>query len=174
MSQLSQKTCFIAPGWENSSILTQILNEFLSVIISSVFYIASSDRAPRICLCSLSPGRLQSHRQLHWPWHSKETQFGPLMISSIKGCLIGTGTVAHCTEPLSLQVIALHHKSISFLVTVTIKHLIILRFHWMSLDDPQMAWQGNYQVVWAMPPRMSASSKPHCCCHLYRELQCLS
>lgn len=70
------------------------------------------------------------------------------MIHSIDGGPIVTGTVTHCTEDLSLQVSALHHEYISFLVTITTKPPIILGFLWMYLYNSQISWHNKEITKW--------------------------
>lgn len=57
-----------------------------------------------------------------------------------KGGPISTCTTMICSSPLLLQISAIHQESISFLVTVTMNHSIILGFHWMHLDKEITKW----------------------------------
>lgn len=46
----------------------------------------------------------------------------PCKIQDIDGAPIGRGTISHCTEPLSLQIGALHKESITLYITISAKH----------------------------------------------------
>lgn len=83
----------------------------------------------------------------------------PLQIKTTGVGSIGTGVIMLCTKPLLLQVSALHVESISFLVTVTTKHLIILLFSWMQQHDPQISWQDQDIPKWF-------KQCYHCCLNL--------
>lgn len=73
----------------------------------------------------------------------------PLKIKAINGGPISTGSIMLCTKPLSPQVSAIHMDLITFLVTVTTNHPIILGFPSMRLDNPQITWQDKEIIKWS-------------------------
>lgn len=72
-----------------------------------------------------------------------------LHIHAIEGGSIRSGTITHCTQPLLLQVSVLHQECISFLVTITAKHQMILWFPWMQLHDSHISWADKEIIQWS-------------------------
>lgn len=52
----------------------------------------------------------------------------------------GDGTLRFSTEPITLHLSFLHNESISFLVTNSPKHPIILSTPWLHLHNPVISW----------------------------------
>lgn len=69
----------------------------------------------------------------------------PVSIRVIDGGLITTRT-----EPLLLQVRALHYKTILFMITETKSQPMILGFPWLQ-HDPPISWQESEILQCPMP-----------------------
>lgn len=86
----------------------------------------------------------------------------------IDGGPISIGSVTLCAKPLLLQVSAAHKAFISFLVTATMNHPIILGVPWMCIHDPQISWQDK-EIKWSEQcfpsclhfPRLTVASMSH-------------
>lgn len=74
-----------------------------------------------------------------------------LYIQALDGGLIGDGTIMLCTKTLLLQGSGLdqEHVKITFHVTVSTKHTIVLGFPWMHLHYPQISWAGKEITCWS-------------------------
>lgn len=62
----------------------------------------------------------------------------PLKICAIDGGPIEDRPAILCIKHLLLHVRTLHQEHISFHITITVKHPLILGFPWMHLHDPQI------------------------------------
>lgn len=82
------------------------------------------------------PGQLG----ISWTTTHMELRIHLQKIHAINGRLVGNGTTTMCTKPFLLQVIAVYQELISFLITATAKHPIILAFPWMHLHVPQISY----------------------------------
>lgn len=71
-----------------------------------------------------------------------------MSIKLIKGGPISEGFVITCTQPLKLQVSAIHSESISFFITRTQTQAVILGLPWLQLQKPQISWQEREILQW--------------------------
>lgn len=85
----------------------------------------------------------------------------PLNISTIDGGPISSGIITQRTKPLQLQVSGLHLEKISFLVTVTPEHPIILGFPWMQRHNPWISWSYKEITKWSLYCFEHCLHRPH-------------
>lgn len=75
----------------------------------------------------------------------------PVELNTINGGPIWTGYVTHRTPPLLTCVCCcLHQKHITFLITDTYKHLLILSNPWLHKHDPVISWSSREIIRWSV------------------------
>lgn len=91
----------------------------------------------------------ETAKKFHIRLHKLEK---PITLTTIDDGPIGTGKVTHRTEPIAMQVSALHHEQSTLLVTKTNRHEMILGAPWLFLHDPTTSWKKGEIIRWS----------PHC------------
>lgn len=151
MNRPGVTTWFLTPGWEKhwpKSSVSQLLSHQSFILWVQIRHSGSVSVLSAL-VDSGATGNFIDHNTLKKHILPMQPLEHLLMIGSNNGGCIRTSIVNHCTELLSLQFSALHHESISFLVTITTKHPIILEFPWICLDDAQISWHDKEITKWS-------------------------
>uniref|UniRef100_A0A6Q2Y968 Gypsy retrotransposon integrase-like protein 1 n=1 Tax=Esox lucius TaxID=8010 RepID=A0A6Q2Y968_ESOLU len=72
----------------------------------------------------------------------------PLRVKSLDGGPLGSGYVRHQTEPLDMQVGALHTERIQLLVVSSPHEPVVLGHPWLCLHDPDISWRKGELTAW--------------------------
>uniref|UniRef100_A0A8C1V5B8 Gypsy retrotransposon integrase-like protein 1 n=1 Tax=Cyprinus carpio TaxID=7962 RepID=A0A8C1V5B8_CYPCA len=78
----------------------------------------------------------------------------PIHITAINTQPIGKG-ITHQTIPITVKIGVFHSETLSFYVTTTPQHPIILGNPWLTIHDPQISWGSRELTKWS----------PHCHSH---------
>lgn len=85
----------------------------------------------------------------------------PLKICAIDGGPIEDRPAILCIKHLLLHVRTLHQEHISFHITITVKHPLILGFPWMHLHDPQILSYEKEIMTWSFHCHKHCLQLPH-------------
>lgn len=73
---------------------------------------------------------------------------------------IGKGTVTHQTQPLLLQIGALHREDIQLLVIDSPRDRLVLGYPWLQLHNPVFSWSCGELISWSQNCFFSCLSVP--------------
>ncbi|XP_053486133.1 macrophage mannose receptor 1-like [Ictalurus furcatus] len=84
--------------------------------------------------------------QFHIPIHPL---LQPHKLQAIDGAPIRGEIISHCTEPLFLQISALHKDTIILYITISARNPVILGLQWLELYNPPISWTDKKIPHWS-------------------------
>lgn len=76
------------------------------------------------------------------------------------GRSLGQGRITHRSAVVTLSISALHQETISFLISTTSKHPLILGNPWLRQHDPVISWHTSEIVQWAELCKINCLIRP--------------
>lgn len=72
----------------------------------------------------------------------------PIHVNAIDERPVGQEQVTHCSQDVHLQVSALHHVEINFLITTPTSQFLVLGLSWLQTHDPVISWRDKGIIRW--------------------------